>query len=90
MYTSNVKLLYIAFLVSKKLSWYGVGVKFEKDPLAVEQNNYWTKVVDAYIVYDLDAWPKVLLDNFKLKNCLFGATSKLKNSDKEKWVYSSN
>ena len=39
-----------------KLSAYKVGVKFNKDPLAVEQNNYATKIVNAYTIYDLDAW----------------------------------
>ena len=27
-------------------------------------------------------------NNFKFKNCLFGATNIVKNSDKEKYVYS--
>ena len=56
--------------------------------LSIEQNNYLTKIVNVYTVYDLDAWPKVLLRNFTLKNCLFGATSIVKNIDKEKYVYS--
>ena len=47
-----------------------------------------TKVLNVYIVYDLDAWPKIPLRNFTLKNCLFGATNIVKNSDKEKYVYS--
>ena len=50
---------------SIKLSEYRTGIKFDKDPLAVEKNNY-----------------------FKFKNCLFGATDILKNSDKEKYLYS--
>ena len=29
--------------------------------LSIEQNNYLTKIVNVYTVYDLDAWPKVLL-----------------------------
>ena len=57
-------------------------------PLAVEQNNYLNKIVNVYIVYDLDAWPKIRLRNFTLKNCLFGATNTIKNSDKEKYSYS--
>ena len=65
-----------------------MGVKFDKDPLAVEQNNYLTKVVNAYIVYDLDAWPLNPSSIFKLKNCLFGAANIVKNNDKEKWVWS--
>ena len=47
-----------------------MGIKFDKDPLSVEQNNYAAKIVNAYTVYELDTWPKILLNNFKLKNCL--------------------
>ena len=36
-----------------------MGIKFDKDPLAVKQNNYLTKIVNLYIVDDLDAWSKV-------------------------------
>ena len=36
----NLSLLYIAFLHSIKLSEYRIRIKFEKDPLAVEQYNY--------------------------------------------------
>ena len=71
-----------------KLSGFEVGIKFDKDPLAVAKNNYSTKIVNVYIVYDLNAWQKSPTDNFNFKNCLFGATSIVKNSDKEKWVYS--
>ena len=47
-----------------------------------------SKVSNAYIVYDLDAWPRNPINNFKFKNCLFGATSIVKHSDKKKYVYS--
>ena len=70
------------------LSGYRMGLKFDKDPLAVEQNNYLTKIVNAYIVCDIDAWPKIPLRNFTMKNCFLGAASIVKNSDKEKYVYS--
>ena len=30
-------------------------IKFNKDLLAVEQNNYLTKILSVVIVYDLDA-----------------------------------
>ena len=40
------------------------------------------------IVYDLAAWPRNATNNFKFKNCLFVATNIVKNSDKEKYVYS--
>ena len=59
-----------------------------RDPLAIEQNNYLTKIVNIYIVYDLGTWPRNLTNNFKFKNCLFGATKTVKKSDKEKYVYS--
>ena len=47
-----------------------------------------TKTVNISIIYDLDTWPKNPTNNFKFKNCLFGATSVVKNSNKEKWIYS--
>ena len=69
---------------SIKLSEYRIGTKFDKEPLAEEQNNYLIKIVNVHIVYDLGDWPKILLRNFTLKNCLFGATNIVKKSDKEK------
>ena len=72
---------------SIKLSGYKVGIKFDKGSKAVEQNNYTTKVVNAYIGYDLDNSPNNHLRNFTLKDCLFCPTSIVKISDKEKWVY---
>ena len=46
------------------------------------------KIVNAYIVYYLDVWSRNATNNFKFKNCLFGATNTAQNSDKEKYVYS--
>ena len=54
-------------------------MKFNKHLLVAEQNNYLTKTVNAYIVYDLDAWPINPLRNFTLKNFLFGVTAIVKN-----------
>ena len=85
---SKLKPLYTAFLHSIKSSEYRIRIKFDKDPLAVKQNNYLIKIVNVYIVYDLDAWPRNPTNNFKFKNCLFGATSIVKNSDKQRYVYS--
>ena len=78
----------LSFLYSIKLSGFKLRIKFDKNPLAVEQNNYANKIVHVYIVYDLDAWPRNSTNNFKYKDCLFGATSAVKNSDREKNVYS--
>ena len=47
-----------------------MGVKFDKDPFTIEQNNYLTKIVNIYVVYDLEACPKITLRNFTAKNCL--------------------
>ena len=54
-YNSKLEPLYTAFL----LSLYEMGIKFEGDPLAVEQNNCLTKIVNVYIVYNLEAWLKI-------------------------------
>ena len=48
------------------------------------------KIVKVYIVYDLAAWQKIALENFALKNCSFGATNLIKNSDNDKCVYAWN
>ena len=42
-------------------------VKFEKDSLVIKQNKYATKIINAYIVYESDTWPKSPLDKFTLK-----------------------
>ena len=59
-----------------------MGIKFDKGPLALEQNNYLTKIVNVFLVYDLVAWPRNPTNNFRFKNCLFGATNIVKNCDK--------
>ena len=41
-----------------------------------------------YIVYNLDAWPRNPANHVRFKDCLFGANSIVKNSDKEKYVSS--
>ena len=52
---------HIAFLDSIKLSEYRIGIKFDKESLAVEQNNCLTKNANVYIVYDLNPWSRILL-----------------------------
>ena len=85
-YYSKFKPLYAPFLHSIKRSGYRIGIKFDKDPLPVKQNNYLSKVVNVYIVYDLDASPRNPTNHFKIKNFLFGATSIVKNNDEENYV----
>ena len=57
-------------------------------PLVVEQNSYATKIVNAYIAYGLNNWPKLLLRNFTLRNSLFGVTAIVKNSNNAKCLFS--
>ena len=47
-----------------------MGIDFDTDPLAVEQNNYSAKTVNVCIVCDLIAQSINPTNNFKLKNCL--------------------
>ena len=49
-YASKLKPLHTALLHSIKIPGYKVGIKFDKDLLARAQNNYATKLVNAYIV----------------------------------------
>ena len=70
------------------ISGYKVEMKLNKDCLAAKQNNYSTKIVNPYIVYDLDAWPRNPTNSFKLENCLLGVTNVAKCGDKEKQVNS--
>ena len=67
---------------------YKIGTQFNKTLLVVEQDNYATKTVNAYIVYELHDCPKIHLRHLTLKNCLFVVTNIVKNSDTGKCVYS--
>ena len=62
-YNSKLTTLHGAFLPNIKYFGSKIGIQFNNTPLVVEQNNYMTKTVNAYIVYDLDNWPKNLLIN---------------------------
>ena len=46
-----------------------------------------TKLVNVYIFYDLDAWPRNPTNNFKFKNYLIGENNAVKNSDNETHSY---
>ena len=41
-----------------------------------------SEIVNVYIAYGLDAWPRNSTNNLKFEICLFGATNIVKNSDK--------
>ena len=68
-------------------SGYRIGIKLDKDSLAAEENSYLRKIVNVYIVYELDAWPRNPTNNFNFKSFILRATSVVKNKEKEKHVY---
>ena len=47
------------------------------------------KVINLYISYTLTAWLRNLDTYFPLDNCLFGSVKLTKNSDPDKYMYSS-
>ena len=49
-------------------------MQLNKTLLAIKENNYTTKIVNACIVYDLDYWQRNWFGNLVLTNCLFSAT----------------
>ena len=73
-------------LPSTKPSGYKIGIKFSNTPLVVEPNNSATKIVNAYIIDDLDDWSRNPLNKFILTNCLRGVTNIVKNAGKRKYV----
>ena len=86
-YHYKLKPLYSALLHLINLPEYRIGIKFKECSLVVEKNNDLTKIVGVCIVYDLVAWSRNPSKNFKCKNCLIGAISVVKNSNKENYVY---
>ena len=91
LFKSKLLPLHGAFEANIKYFGYKMGMQFSNlsnTPLVVEQSNYATKIVNAYVVYDLDNWPNIPLRNFTFKNCLFGVTNIANNTDKSKCVYS--
>ena len=73
-----LKSLYTALQHSIKLSAYKIVIKFDKDPLAIEQDIYTTKIVSIYIAYDLDTWARNPNNNIKLKFLLLGTSNTVK------------
>ena len=76
----------ILFLPNVKYFRNKIRTQFNSTSLVLEQNNYATKIVIVYIVFDLDTWPKNPLKNFALKNSLLDSTNIVKDNDKEKYV----
>ena len=52
--TSELKVL-IMFLVENQSEYFTLNLSHDKDPLAVEQKNYFNRIINFYISYDLNA-----------------------------------
>ena len=53
-YYSKLVAFHEAFLPNIKYLTRKIGIQSNNAPLVVEKNNYTTKIVNVYIVYDLD------------------------------------
>ena len=67
-YTFTITSLHTTFLHSTKPSGYKIGIKCDNNILAAKYNNHASKIVNAYIVFDLGIWSKLPLNSFTLKN----------------------
>ena len=56
-YAFKLNLLCTVVLYNIKRFVYKIGMQFNKSVLVLEQSNYPTKIVNTYIVYDLNDWP---------------------------------
>ena len=67
----------------RKYQGHRLMLHFNIDSFVVEQINYARKIINAYIFYDVDSWPRI--NNFALTSSLFGATNIVKN--RYKYIY---
>ena len=83
-YTSNKNL-------SPRLVWYNskIKLKFKGSCLKQDFASFTLyKVVNLFIVYELDKWSQDLNAKFSLKDCFFGNIKITKNADPNKYYYS--
>ena len=66
-----------------------VNLKFNNSVLVQKSVSslYSNFILNLYIVYELTTWPRILPDNFTLKNCLFGTVKLIGNAVKNKFIY---
>ena len=77
--------------LSPKLVWYNSRIKLKFKGSCLKQE-YWTaytskNVVNFFIVYELDSWPRNFDTDFTLSGCLFGSVKLNKNVDPGKYSY---
>ena len=58
LYTFKFVLLQAAFIHKIKSNFWIQRIQFNKSVLFVKQYNYATKIINTYIIYDLDNWPR--------------------------------
>ena len=67
-----------------------IRVKFSKSCLKQDKVTYTHgKIVNIYIVYEINKKDNTVISNPRLQNCLFGAITLTKNADIDKYGYSS-
>ena len=59
LYESKLVQSHGAFLPYIKQFGYKIGIRFNYTSLVAEKYNYTTKIINDYIVCDLDNWPKL-------------------------------
>ena len=72
LYTSKLTPLYTTFLQNVKRSGFKTEIQLNKRVLVAKQNSYVTKIVKAYIFYDLDDWPatNIVKKVIKVNGCI--------------------
>ena len=68
-YNSKRKALHGDFLHNLKYFWNKIRIQFNNTPLVIEQK-YTSRILNVYIFYDLDNWPKNLLKRFYTEKLL--------------------
>ena len=78
---------------SPKLVWYNsrIKLKFKGSCIKQEDKTVFTpkNVVNIFIVYDFDTWPRDINTDFTFKNCFFGSVKLTKNAEPNNYKYSS-
>ena len=64
-------------------------LKFNNSVLVQKRSSllYSNFILNSYIVYNLNNWPRDSSNNFPLKNCLSGTVKLLRNAIKSKFTY---
>ena len=66
-----------------------ISLKFNNSVFGLKKLSslYSNFILNLYIVYELNTWPRNHTNNFALKNCLFGTVKLTRTADKSKSTY---